>query len=157
MKINWKIVEFLSCLVIYGLIAFNLHEWGHYIVNRLGGGDGFITFPHFIDGRHWIVIQGQPVWLEQASGGLVVALVLGVLWYWAWRSPTHQDLNSEAALAFIALIQLVYGLTEGFLYTSNAVLWEVEAFVATVIGGGLGLWYYLPKLDRWWSDGKCVE
>ena len=153
-----KIVEFLTCFAIYWMIALNLHEWGHFSINKLQGGDGYVKYPHFIDGQHWIITQGYPIWLERASGGLVVALVLGILWYWARRTPTSWDLDDEACFGIIGLIQLAYGLTEGFLYSDNAVLWGIEAGVATVIGGGVGLWYYVPKLARWWAsdnDNRC--
>lgn len=147
-----KIVNLIVCIYIFGLVGIVLHEWGHFAMAWLLGVSGYVTYPHLVDGLFWPTSPLPALgWLIYPAGGLVSGGILFILWIFGTRVGRPWDMDDQASLYIIMLIEVFYGLAEmTYPLEASPYPWLAPVMVglACIIGGLV----YVPRLMDWWSE-----
>lgn len=149
-----KIIDFFITFGVWAVfLHIPVHGLGHHIATWLQGGTTKIEYLGFW--AEFAVIEGLSggaFQLAYFSGGLIVALAAGLLWWRARKSPTLWDLDDEVTLACLGGLHLLYGLAEGV--TLGATPQMVQQFnilapIAMAVGFMVPLFLYIPRIARW--------
>jgi len=160
--VKQKIIDLIITFGVWAIFAhIAIHGLGHALATELLGGEATVKYQGF-----WAEFV-TPVGLSPGeyqimafSGGLFVALGMGLLWWRARKSPTLWDLDDELTLACLGGMHLLYGVAEG----ATLGVWGYRGIVpqsfmilapiAMATGFLIPLFLYLPKIANWLKGGK---
>jgi|GEM_PF-2895780 len=157
-----KILDFLITFGIWAVaIMIPVHELGHHLVTILQGGTATIQYQGFWAGLTYVEgLSPGEYQIMAFSGGLFAALIMGLLWWRARKSPTQWDLDDEVAMACFGGMQLLYGLAEG----ATLGVWGyfgmvpqsfmIAAPIAMAAGFLIPLFCYMFKIADWMKAGR---
>ena len=119
--------------VVFDIFGIATHEYLHYNVLRMLGGDGFVVYT-WLGGR--VIIEKMPtepcsITLVMLAGGLGVGALLLLLAYLSYRSRSYEEMFAELVVGFA---QLTNGIYDGFFWW----LPRPEYYIIGEIVGSLG-------------------
>ena len=146
-----KYLNLLISFVLFGIVALTIHEWAHYHVAALFGIKGVVMYSSIVGGT-FIPDISTPIntWVVYTAGGIVTALFLFVIWFFATHVGQPWDPDDACAVFTIMMYQFCYGMAETSLFYSQS-MFNVLAPISMVVGFLVGVIYYFPKLIVWWS------
>jgi len=139
-----SVAELLFYVVVYLMFSVAVHEYFHYNVLRMLGGEGYATFTWF--GGAVVITKAPPqpwgMLLVALTGGVGTGIFLIAAAYWDYVSRDFEEMLAELIIGFA---QLSYGIFEGFFwwlprpdyYTYAQVVSSVGALIGVVIGAYL--------------------
>jgi len=137
-----SVAEILFYMLVYLMFSVAAHEYLHYNVLRMLGGEGYATFTWFGGA---VVIEKMPsepwaMMLVALAGGVGVGIFLIGAAYWDYISKDYEEMLVELIIGFA---QLSYGIFEGFFWwlppQSFATYAQVIGSAGAVIGALLGM------------------
>jgi hypothetical protein len=139
------VAEILFYAIVYTMFSVATHEYLHYNVLRVLGGEGYATFTWFGGA---VVIEKPPAepWamtVVALAGGVGVGLFLLLAAYWDYVSRDFEEMLVELVIGFA---QLSYGVFEGFFWwlprPEFYVYAQIVGSIGAVVGATLGsyLW-----------------
>ncbi len=160
---NHLIQKLLSLLTVWGLLFLGtapIHEWGHVMMTHYLGGEAYVTYSpgYMATGgfTHFIVIPEHGLWWVYFAGGLTVFLGYMILWFWAWKSKTFDDMYIEIPALTIALWQISYAFIEAYIYPHNQELFHQVVAYPPIFGLVAGLGIEFKKLLQWLTTKEDI-
>ena len=140
-----KVLNFIICLLIFGVMALPLHEAGHSFAAQVCGVSGYIELD-FLNYSGWYFpgdsLTGWQYTFVAYAGGVLAAAVMGLLLVFAYVGR-RWDEDDLTALRVVIGMQLGYGIGEGLQS-------PLFAGIGAMVGILAALVYSLPKLLKWW-------
>jgi hypothetical protein len=142
-------MEIVFYAVIYTMFSVAVHEYFHYNVLRMLGGEGYAVFTWFGGA---VVIEKFPpnpqaMTLVALAGGVGVGMLLIFSAIWDYISKDFEEMLAELVIGFA---QLSYGLYEGLFWWLPRPEYHTWAQLAGAVGSltGAAIGMYL------WSRGE---
>ena len=148
--------ELLFYLFTYLMLGVAAHEYLHYNVLKMLGGEGYAVFTWF---GGMVVIEKVPphpwgMTLVALAGGVGVGLFLLLAAYWDYISKDFEEMTSELIVGFA---QLSYGLFEGFFWwmpRPEYYTWaQVAGSAGCLLGLSIGAYLWIRKGWDAWRQG----
>lgn len=151
-----KVSLYAVAVVVLWLATVTIHEFWHWTTLTALGGQGYVTYPHWLNG--WISIERWPqhgAWIVGFAGGIGVAVTFAPFWLLSRLTPTRWDLWLEAVVAAMVTWQVLYGIGEGLSWWWPTAL--TVGLVVSSVGGAAVLAVYWWWLWRWWMEAPIPE
>lgn len=135
----------LIVFLVYLFVTLAVHEYGHLIMIRLLGYEGYVS-SDWMSAVQWVKVPSNPFhrFLVGMAGGLTVGLVFGFLYF--------LDVDKENRFAFIVLVgsNLVYCGYEGYgIMTLERAFMRIGSTLSNAyIILMLALYLYLKKFKK---------
>ena len=126
------LVSLVLALVKTVFAGIFVHEAMHYGVSSLMGGQGYVTFPGLVAGYYYFTVYPSPLWPSLLAGGLGTAIFMGIGWWLARWTPTHQDFHVELSRAVVAALHLGYCIAELWIFSNRPLYNILYPILATV-------------------------
>ena len=156
--IKQKLIDVIIKYIFYFLITTPIHEWFHYQVGTaLGGTDYYITYWQLFNGYcHFAGGVPHYAWLAFMAGGVGTGVLMLLLAWRAWMSPTSWDEADLFILSVLGGAQIGWGLAETTLaYPETRHLFTYLMPICVFIGVlPAVIWRFKPFLMWLTNDNK---
>jgi hypothetical protein len=151
-------VELLFYVFVYLMFGVAVHEYLHFNVLRVLGGEGYAVFTWF---GGMVVIEMPPpepwaMTVVALAGGVGVGLLLIATAYWDYVSKDFEEMVAELIVGFA---QLSYGLFEGFFWwmpRPEYYIWaQTVGSLGALAGVLLGSYLWTRGREHGYADVHC--